>query len=61
MKRKLTQDEIEEKARLKKEIDELSLPEKFNLYQLAIKYYLSGDDWDFAKGYALPLVKGFKR
>ena len=34
--------------------------QKIRIYQLAIKYWLSGDDWDFAIEYATSLVKGFK-
>ena len=35
--------------------------EIFEIYWLAVKYWLSGDDWDFALEYAISLVKGFKR
>jgi len=31
------------------------------VYILAIKYWLSGDEWKFAKEYAEALVKGFKK
>lgn len=56
----LTPEEIAEKQRLKKEFDKLSLEDKVRVYILAVKYWYSGDDWDFAKGYALSLVKGWK-
>lgn len=35
--------------------------ETFRIYFLTIKYWLQGDDWDFAKEYAEALVKGYKR
>ena len=31
------------------------------IYWLALKYWLSGDEWNFAVEYATSLVKGFKR
>jgi len=34
---------------------------KIRIYVLAIKYWLQGDDWDFALEYATTLVAGFKR
>ncbi len=35
--------------------------ENIRIYYLAIKYWLSGDNWDFAVEYAESLVKGWKR
>ena len=31
------------------------------VYLLAIKYWLQGDHWDFAKEYAAAIVMGFKK
>jgi hypothetical protein len=31
------------------------------IYILAIKYFLQGDKWQFAKEYAESIVKGFKK
>lgn len=31
-----------------------------NIYRLTIKYWLSGDEWKFAKEYAGAIVDGFK-
>ena len=33
---------------------------KLQIYVLTIKYWLQGDDWQFAKEYATALVMGFK-
>jgi hypothetical protein len=30
------------------------------IYILAIRYFLQGDTWEFAKEYATALVRGFK-
>lgn len=32
-----------------------------NIYILAIKYYLQGDDWEEAVNYAKFIVNGFKK
>ena len=46
--------------------DETSSPRKvpqmktIHIYILAIKYFLQGDTWEFAKEYAKAIVKGFK-
>jgi len=34
--------------------------EDIRIYWLAIKYWLAGDEWKFAKQYAEALVRGFK-
>lgn len=34
---------------------------KIRIYFLAVKYWVQGDDWDFAKGYARAIVCGFKK
>jgi hypothetical protein len=57
----LTEEEKEENAKLDEKIADLSLFAKFSFYRLAIKYYFSGDDWLFAKGYALSLVAPWER
>ncbi len=62
MKKDLSPDQIKEKKRLKKEFDKLSLSDKVRIYSLTLKYWFNdGDDWDFARGYALSLVKGWKK
>lgn len=61
MKKNLSPDQIKEKKRLKKEFDKLSLSDKVGIYSLTFKYWFNGDDWDFARGYALSLVKGWKK
>jgi hypothetical protein len=35
--------------------------DNIRVYILAIKYWLQGDDWKFAKEYAEALVKGYKK
>jgi len=35
--------------------------ETIRVYILAIKYFIGGDKWKFAKEYAEAIVKGFKR
>ena len=35
--------------------------EKFDIYLLAIKYWLKGDTWEFAKEYAEAIVLGFRK
>ena len=35
--------------------------EKIRIYILAVKYYLQGDEWNFAVEYATSLVKGWKK
>lgn len=32
-----------------------------DMYSLVVKYWLQGDDWDYAVAYAKRLVKGFKK
>lgn len=34
--------------------------DKIRIYKLAVRYWLSGDEWKFAVEYAESLVKGFK-
>ena len=34
---------------------------KINIYYFAIKYWLQGDTWKFAKEYAYTIVKGFRK
>ncbi len=57
----LSPEEIKEKLRLKKEFDKLALSDKMRIYTLVVKYWAAGDDWDFAKEYALSLIKGWKK
>jgi hypothetical protein len=34
---------------------------KLRVYMLAVKYWIQGDSWRFAKDYAAALVYGFRR
>lgn len=34
---------------------------EIRIYILTIKYWLQGDDWNFAKEYAESIVRGFKK
>ena len=34
---------------------------KIRIYVLAVKYYIQGDEWEFAIEYATSLVKGWKK
>jgi hypothetical protein len=43
------------------DIQKLPFTDKIRLHTLAIKYYFKGDDWDFAREYAMSIIKGFKR
>lgn len=37
------------------------IKDELRIFFLAIKYWLQGDKWDFAKDYASSIVKGFKK
>lgn len=37
------------------------IKDNFRIFFLALKYWLQGDDWEFAKDYATSIVKGFKK
>jgi len=37
------------------------IKDKFKIFFLALKYWLQGDDWEFAKYYATSIVKWFKK
>jgi hypothetical protein len=58
--KKETEEEKEKKAEIKAEISILSFDKKVSFYRMAIKYWWAGDDWLFAKEYALSLINGWK-
>ena len=37
------------------------IKDNFRIFFLAVKYWLQGDEWDFAKDFAASIVKGFKK
>lgn len=48
------------KRQMEKRFKKLKILDKIRVYRLAIKYYLNGDDWYFAKSYAISLIGGWK-
>lgn len=38
----------------------MNFANRIDIYLLAIKYWLQGDDWKFAYEYAEALINGFK-
>ncbi len=37
------------------------MKDRYRIFILAVKYWLQGDGWRFAKEYAEAIVKGFKK
>lgn len=44
-----------------KQIAELPISDLPRFYFLSIKYLWNGDKWDFAREYAMSLIRGFKK
>ena len=53
--------EDKEDKDINKKIAELPITDVPRFYFLSIKYYIQGDDWDFAREYAMSLIRGFKK
>lgn len=58
---KKTEEEKERQRSFNRELGKLSFFKQMQVYKLALKYKIQGDDWLFAQEYALSIVKGFKR
>jgi len=60
-KKVLTEEEKVENAKVAVAYNQLPLMKKFDFWVMVIRYWYNGDDWDFAKAYAMSVIKGFKR
>jgi hypothetical protein len=60
-KKVLTEEQKIENAVVAVDYRKLPMLKKIDFWLMVIKYWYSGDEWDFAKAYAMSVIKGFKR